>query len=85
MRYAVIGDGAGRSFPEADAFLSKATNAKDAEILIYAGAPFAADSRRIAILVELEDESLAEHVGKAGSQMCSALPDTGMGMTHLRS
>jgi 3-hydroxybutyryl-CoA dehydrogenase len=66
MRYAVIGDGAGRSFPKADAFLSKATSAKDAEILIYAGAPFAADSARIVILVELEDESLAEHVGEGG-------------------
>ena len=29
-------------------------------------APFAADSARIVILVELEDESLAEHVGEGG-------------------
>src|SRR6188472_2855757 len=66
MRYAVIGDSAGRSFPEANSFLSKATRAEDADILIYAGTPFAADSARTVILVELEDESLAEHVGEGG-------------------
>ena len=66
MRYAVIGDSAGRSFPEADGFLSKATGAKDADILIYARAPFTPDPARTAILVELEDESLAEHVGEGG-------------------
>jgi len=66
MRYAVIGTGASRSFPDDDAFLSKASGAKDADVLIYAGAPFAADPARIAILVELGDESLAEHVGEGG-------------------
>jgi 3-hydroxybutyryl-CoA dehydrogenase len=66
MRYAVIGDNAGRSFPEADGLLSKAIGAKDAEILIHVGAPFVADPARTAILVELGDESLAEHVGEGG-------------------
>jgi len=66
MRYAMIVAGASRSFLDADAFLSKATRAEDADILIYAGAPFAADPGRIAILVELGDESLAEHVGEGG-------------------
>jgi 3-hydroxybutyryl-CoA dehydrogenase len=66
MRYTVIGDRAHRSFPEADGFLSKATSAEDAEVLIYAGVPFAADPARIAVLVELEDESLAEHLGEEG-------------------
>ena len=66
MRYVVIGAGVSRSFPDGDAFLSKATTAKDADVLIYAGAPFVADSAKIAILVELGDESLAEHVGEGG-------------------
>jgi 3-hydroxybutyryl-CoA dehydrogenase len=66
MRYVVIGAGVGRSFPDGDAFLSKATTAKDADVLIYAGAPFVADPAKIAILVELGDESLAEHVGEGG-------------------
>jgi len=66
MRYVVIGAGVSRSFPDGDAFLSKATTAKDADVLIYAGAPFVADRARIAILVELGDESLAEHVGEGG-------------------
>jgi 3-hydroxybutyryl-CoA dehydrogenase len=66
MRYVVIGAGVSRSFPDGDAFLSKATTAKDANVLIYAGAPFVADSAKIAILVELGDESLAEHVGEGG-------------------
>ena len=66
MRYVVIGAGVSRSFPDGDAFLSKATTAKDADVLIYAGAPFVADPAKIAILVELRDESLAEHVGEVG-------------------
>jgi 3-hydroxyacyl-CoA dehydrogenase-like protein len=66
MRYVVIGAGVSRSFPDGDAFLSKATTAKDADVLIYAGAPFVADPAKIAILVELGDESLAEHVGEGG-------------------
>ena len=66
MRYVVIGAGVSRSFPDGDAFLSKATTAKDADVLIYAGAPFVADPAKIAILVELRDESLAEHVGEGG-------------------
>ncbi len=65
MRYAIVA-GASRSFLDADSFLSKATRADDADILIYAGAAFAADPGRIAILVELGDESLAEHVGEGG-------------------
>jgi len=66
MRYVVIGAGVSRSFPDGDAFLSNATTAKDADVLIYAGAPFVADPAKISILVELRDESLAEHVGEGG-------------------
>jgi 3-hydroxybutyryl-CoA dehydrogenase len=66
MRYEVVGAGVSRSFPAGDAFLSKATPAKDADVLIYAGAPFVQDPSRMAILVELGDESLAEHVGEGG-------------------
>jgi 3-hydroxybutyryl-CoA dehydrogenase len=66
MRYAIVGTGSSRSFPDADPFLSKAVAAKEAEIMIYAGAPFKPDPAKAVILIELGDESLAEHVGEGG-------------------
>jgi len=66
MRYAIVGVGVSRSFPEADPFVSKATKAEDAEILIYVGVPVTPDSAKKAILIELGDEALAEHVGESG-------------------
>jgi 3-hydroxybutyryl-CoA dehydrogenase len=66
MRYAIIGTGAGRSFPQSDPFLLNATKVEEAEIAIYVGAPFEPDAAKQAILIELGDESLAEHVGEGG-------------------
>lgn len=66
MRYAIIGTGVSRSFPESDPFLSNAAKVAEAEIAIYVGAPFAPDPAKQAILIELGDESLAEHVGEDG-------------------
>jgi 3-hydroxybutyryl-CoA dehydrogenase len=66
MRYTIIGTGVGRSFPEADPFLLKATKLEEAEIVIYVGVPFKPDPAKQAILIELGDESLAEHVGEGG-------------------
>src|SRR6266436_623254 len=65
MRYTIIGT-ASKSFPVADPFVSKATTAPDAEIVIYLDAPLKPDPARAAILIELGDESLAEHVGEGG-------------------
>jgi 3-hydroxybutyryl-CoA dehydrogenase len=65
MRYTIIGT-ASKSFPVADPFVSKATTASDAEIVIYLDAPFKPNPARAAILIELGDESLAEHVGEGG-------------------
>jgi 3-hydroxybutyryl-CoA dehydrogenase len=66
MRYAIIGKNCSPSFPEADPFLLKATKLEEAEIAIYVGAPFKPDPAKQAILIELGDESLAEHVGEGG-------------------
>jgi len=68
MSYAVITNGASRSFPEGDAFLSAASSAADAEILLLSGVPLTADSGKAAILIELGHESLAEHTGDDATQ-----------------
>lgn len=64
MIYTIIQNGPSRSFPEGDAFLSAASKDTSAEILILCGASFTPDPGRTAILVELGDESLAEHIGE---------------------
>jgi 3-hydroxybutyryl-CoA dehydrogenase len=64
MSYSVIKKGPSRSFPEGDAFLGGAAAGAGADILIFSGAPFVADPQKTAILVELGNESLAEHIGE---------------------
>lgn len=63
MSYAVIQEGQSRSFPQGDAFLKDTTNAEAAEILVVCGARYQPNERKIAILIELGMESLAEHTG----------------------
>jgi 3-hydroxybutyryl-CoA dehydrogenase len=63
MTYAMIQNGQSRSFPEGDTFLGGASESKGADILIYSGIPFVADASKKAILVELGNESLAQHIG----------------------
>jgi 3-hydroxybutyryl-CoA dehydrogenase len=63
MSYAMIQNGPSRSFPETDAFLAAASAEKGADILVLCGAPFVGDPGKKAILVELGNESLAEHIG----------------------
>lgn len=66
MKYAIIKNGDSRSFPGSDAFYEKATNEAQAEAIIYSGIPFKPDTAKALILVELGDESLAEHTGEEG-------------------
>ena len=63
MTYTIIQNGPSRSFPEGDAFLSGASKDKGADVLVLCKAPFAADPGKTAILIELGNESLAEHIG----------------------
>jgi 3-hydroxybutyryl-CoA dehydrogenase len=67
MTYTIIQNGPSRSFPEGDAFLAGASKDNGANVLVLCGAPFEADSGKTAILVELGNESLAEHVGDDGN------------------
>ncbi|MEH2512658.1 3-hydroxybutyryl-CoA dehydrogenase [Nitrobacteraceae bacterium AZCC 1564] len=66
MNYAIIKSGESRSFPDADAFYDNATNEAQAETVIYSGTPFKPDATKALILIELGDESLAEHTGEEG-------------------
>lgn len=63
MSYAIIKNGPSRSFPDGDAFLAGASGEKGADILVLSGVPLVANSGKAAILIELDNESLAEHIG----------------------
>jgi 3-hydroxybutyryl-CoA dehydrogenase len=63
MTYTIIQNGPSRSFPEGDGFLSGASKDKGTDVLVLCKAPFAADPSKTAILVELGNESLAQHIG----------------------
>jgi 3-hydroxybutyryl-CoA dehydrogenase len=62
MRYTFQKAGASRSFPEGDSFLHGQSSADTAEVTIYSGARFKPDPRKAAILIELQDECLGEHI-----------------------
>lgn len=62
MRYAFQKDGESSSFPDGDTFLQGQSDIGSAEIVIYSRAAFRADPARKAILIELQDGSLGEHV-----------------------
>ncbi len=63
MSYAFIQSRRSRSFPEGDAFLACAVAPGGADILLLSGARFAPDANKTAILIELGNESLAQHIG----------------------
>jgi 3-hydroxybutyryl-CoA dehydrogenase len=63
MTYAVKQNSPSRSFPEGDAFLSGTSAERGANVIILCGVPFVADAGKKAILIELGNESLAEHIG----------------------
>ena len=62
MRYAIVRQGESRSFPAGDPFLEGAS--ADGEVVLYLGAPYAQDSSKKAILVELGGECLGAHTGE---------------------
>ena len=64
MGYAIVRAGESRSFPEGDAFLAGTIAAELADVVIYCGAEFSADSSKAAILIELGHECLGQHTGE---------------------
>lgn len=62
MRYAINKIGVSRSFPEDDALSLPQSDADAADIVIYCGARFRPDGQKAAILIELQNECLGEHV-----------------------
>ncbi|MEH2563664.1 3-hydroxyacyl-CoA dehydrogenase family protein [Bradyrhizobium sp. AZCC 2289] len=66
MRYAIFLNGESRSFPDTDPLHAGETHIERAEVVLYSGVPFKEDVAKALILIELGDESLAEHVGEEG-------------------
>jgi 3-hydroxybutyryl-CoA dehydrogenase len=62
MRYAIVQQGASRSFPEGDPFLDGAS--AEGEVVVYLGAPHQPDPTKKAVLVELGTECLGVHTGE---------------------
>jgi 3-hydroxybutyryl-CoA dehydrogenase len=63
MRYAIVKDEQSRSFPETDGFLSNASDIESADVVVYCGVALRNDKTKAAILVELGNECLAQHLG----------------------
>lgn len=63
MQYAIIKNGQSSSFPDADGFHAKASRVENADVVIYSGVAVKPDQAKTAILVELGNECLAEHLG----------------------
>ena len=73
MRYAIHKTGSSCSFPEDDAFLRNQSDADTAEIIIYSGTRFKSDASKAAILIELQQECLGEHVREEDPAHANAL------------
>jgi len=63
MSYAILQQGASRSFLDGDPFLAKASPADDADVLVCIGAAPPGNQAYKAIAIELDKECLADHVG----------------------
>jgi hypothetical protein len=91
MRYTIIKNGSSLSFPDGDGFHANASSIESADIIIYSGVTFKPDPTKAAILIELGNECLAEHVGDAGEHGHAnvmdfgTLPDIVMGEIRPRS
>lgn len=63
MQYAIIKNGQSPSFPDADGFHTNVSSVESANVIIYSGLAVKPDGTKAAILVELGNECLAEHLG----------------------
>lgn len=64
MPYAIIKNGQSLSFPDADGFHANASSVESANVVIYSGVAVKPDHAKTAVLVELGNECLAEHLGE---------------------
>jgi 3-hydroxybutyryl-CoA dehydrogenase len=62
VRYAIVRQGASRSFPDGDPFLAGAS--ADGEVVVYIGAPHRPGPDKRAVLIELGAECLGAHTGE---------------------
>jgi len=62
MQYAIVSARPSRSFPDGDAFLQKASAFDAADIVLYNGVAVKQDPKKAAVLIELLDECLTEHI-----------------------
>lgn len=80
MRYAFKKDGQSRSFPKGDDFLRNATDRDKAEVVIYSGVRFEPSPRKVAILIELNDDYLGDHADEQNPDHANVL-----GFTRYRN
>jgi len=73
MKYAFETAGESRSFPEGDAFLNGRVGRDQADVVICSGERFTADSRKAAILIELGQECLGEHINEDNPEHANVL------------
>ena len=66
MRYSIHQKSDSPSFPPGDKFLAGAT--AQADVAIYLGVPFVADTAKACVLIELGAECLAKHVDEAKAE-----------------
>lgn len=70
MRYAILQNGASRSFPAGDRFHAGSSSIAEAEVILYLGvctveAASAIDSSKTAVLIELGTECLGTYTGES--------------------
>ncbi len=73
MSHAFEKIGESRSFPNGDAFLNGAVSRDQADIVIYSGMRFTPDSRKAAILIELGEECLGDHINEDNPEHANVL------------
>ncbi|WP_076860171.1 3-hydroxyacyl-CoA dehydrogenase family protein [Bradyrhizobium mercantei] len=73
MRYTFVKSKPSRSFPEDDAFFCAQSEPDTAEIVIFSGARFKPDHAKAAILIELLNECLGEHIDDQESTSINVL------------
>jgi len=73
MNYAICKTGPSRSFPDNDTFLLNQSSADSAQIVLYSGGRWRPDAGKLAILIELQHECLAEHMDEEDAANANVL------------
>ncbi len=73
MTYAIEKNGESRSFPDSDAFLNGAVGRDQADVVIYSSVRFTPDLRKAAVLIELGEECLGDHINEDNPEHVNVL------------